>query len=381
MSVHKEPGEKDANRPRILMLSQRGISPSDIWRCPHYEFEDLICQFDAVDMLAPRPKQWFRLGTKIARRVARYYPIAWNPATPKIEASKNYDMLFMFCASPVDLLNLNLGNHWKSRCKTSVCMIDEIWVKDIPREILYLKILSTFDHIVLYYSQSVNAVSEVIGKRTYFVPPGIDAIKFCPYPDLPKRVIDIYSLGRRSSATHQKLLELAKARNLFYIYDSLRGTATINAKEHRELLANMAKRSRFFIVNPGVIDEPERRGNQIEVGNRYFKGAAAGCIMIGEIPRNEAYESLFNWPDAVLRLPYGSDQIETIIDEIDRQPEREKEIRKNNIVQSLRRHDWMYRWESILKIAGLDPTPAMRERQRQLEKLATLAEEQTTNSA
>jgi glycosyltransferase involved in cell wall biosynthesis len=373
--------EKDTSPPRILMLSQRNIYPSDLWRSPHYEFEDLICQFDSVELFAPRPKPWFRMGNKIARSVARYSPLAWNPAVPRTEAKKNYDMLFMFCSYPSDLLSLNLGPRWKERFKTSICMIDEIWVKDIPRQKLFLKILSAFDRIVLYYSQSTKAISEVTGKRTYFVPPGIDAIKFCPYPNLPKRVIDVYSLGRRSQATHQKLLDLAKARNLFYIYDSLLRTGTINAKEHRELLANMTKRTRFFIVNPGCFDEPEKRGHQIEIGNRYFKGAAAGCIMIGEIPGNEAYKNLFNWPDAVLPLSYGSDQIETIIDEIDRQPEREKEIRKNNIVQSLRRHDWVYRWESVLKIAGLEPTPRMRERQEQLEKLAALAEGQTTNLA
>jgi len=218
-------------------------------------------------------------------------------------------------------------------------------------------------------------VSEVTGKKCFFLPPGIDAVKFCPYPNPPKKAIDVYSFGRRSEATHKKLLKMAEERDFFYVYDSLSGKRAINATEHRALLANMAKRSRFFIVNPGLIDEPDKRGDQFEIGNRYFEGAASGCIMIGEIPQNAEFEKLFNWPDAVIRLPYGSDQIDTAIKELDQQPQREESIRRTNIIQSLRRHDWVFRWESVLKIAGLDPLPGLLKRKEQLEKLAKIVEE------
>jgi hypothetical protein len=365
---------KDANTPRILMLSQRNIAPHEVWRSPHYEFEDLICQLDSVELAAPCSKRPFRSANKRSRELARRFPIALYPGIPKMRVTGSYDMLFMFCSYPWDLVTFHLEDHWKERCKTSTCMIDEIWIKQIPQEISYLKLLSKFDHVVLYYSQSVKAVGDVIGKRTHFVPPGVDAIKFCPYPNPPKKSIDVYSIGRRSPATHRKLLDMTKTRNLFYIYDTLSGNRAYDAKEHRGLLADVAKRSRFYIVNPGLIDDPDKRGNQVEIGNRYFEGAAAGCLMMGETPENEVYQDLFGWPDAVLHLPFGSDRIEPILDEIDSQPEREKEIRKNNIIHSLRRHDWVYRWESVLKIAGLDPTPGMRERKEQLEELATLVE-------
>jgi hypothetical protein len=370
---------KEYNRPRILMFSQRNISPYDVWRSPHFEFEDIVGQIDSVELLAPRPGKRFNLGNKIAQRVARHSTIALNPGIPKIKLTNRYDMFFAFCSFPKDLLNFCVQNDWKEYCRTSVCMIDEIWVKQISQQKCYLKILSKFDYVVLYYSQSVKAVSDATGKRCFFLPPGVDAIKFCPHPDLPKKVIDVYSIGRRSEVTHRKLLETARERNLFYVYDTISGNQTVNTEEHRNLLANMAKRSRFYVVNPGLIDCPEIRGNQIEIGNRYFEGAAAGCMMIGEIPKNEVFESLFNWPDAVIYLPFGSDQVGAIIDDLDRQPNREDKIRRNNIVHSLRQHDWVYRWEFLLKIGGLDPMPGLLERKRRLEKLATIVEEETTN--
>lgn len=364
-------------RPRILMYSQRNIYPHDAWRTPHYEFEDIVRRIDSVELLAPPPMARFRRCNKRVQAIAKNYGIVLNPGVPKTAITDRYDMLFAFFSFPRDLLNFTLKNDWKDRCRMSVCMIDETWLNLISQQKCFLKLLSKFDNIVLYYSQSVKAISKVTGKKCFFLPPGIDALRFCPYPDPPKKVIDVLSIGRRSEATHQKLLEMARGRNFFYVHDSISGNQIIHSEEHRNMLANMAKRSRFYIVNPGLIDRPDVRGDQIEIGNRYFEGAASGCIMVGEIPGNEAYGNLFDWPDAVIHLPFGSDRIGTIIDEFDKHPDREEGIRRNNIIQSLRRHDWVYRWESILKIGGLDPAPGLLKRKEQLEKLATIVEAET----
>jgi hypothetical protein len=364
----------NAASPRILMVSQRNIAPSEVWRSPHYEFEDLVRQFDAVELAAPKPKRRFRSANKRSRELARRCPRGLYPGIPKTRVTGRYDMLFVFCSYPWDLVALNLSRDWKGHFGTSVCMIDEIWVKQISQEKAYLDLLSEFDHVVLYYSQSVKAVGEATGVKTHFVPPGVDAIKFCPYPRPPARTVDVFSIGRRSPATHGKLLELARTRGLYYVYDTFSGNRVYSAAEHRRLLAETAKRSRYYIVNPGLVDCPEKRGDQIEIGNRYFEGAAAGCLMLGEVPGNAAYPDLFGWPDAVLHLPFGSDRIEPILDEMEGQPEREAKVRKNNIVHSLLKHDWVYRWGSVLEIAGLDPTPGMAKRKERLEELAGLAE-------
>jgi hypothetical protein len=50
------------------------------------------------------------------------------------------------------------------------------------------------------------------------------------------------------------------------------------------------------------------------------------------------------------------------------------QIRKNNIVQSLLRHDWLYRWNEILNMVGMEPRPALLARQKHLKKLAKDAE-------
>jgi len=247
--------------------------------------------------------------------------------------------------------------------------MDELWIKQMDSHRQFLSILKKFDIVVLYYSQSVVPLSERIERKCVFMPPGVDAILFCPYPSPPGRTIDVYSVGRRSETTHLALLNMVANQRLFYVYDSIAGDQSINPKEHRALFANLAKRSRYFIVNPGLIDRPDKRGDQIEIGNRYFEGAASGTIMVGEHPTNTEFKHLFNWPDAVIRLPYGSDRIDQIISELDAQPERREEIRRTNVIQTLMRHDWAYRWEVMLKLVDLEPLPELLKRKEYLKTI------------
>jgi hypothetical protein len=298
-----------------------------------------------------------------------------NPGIRKIRLKTHYDVFFTICgglACPHDLLMVNAIRDAKDMCKISVCLVDEIWVKQMIKHRHFLRILANFDVVMLYYSQTVEPLSELIERRCIFLPPGVDAILFCPYPNAPRRVIDVYSMGRRSEMTHQSLLKMARESGLFYLHDSIDGSQAINSKEHRILLANVAKRARYFIVNPGLIDEPDKRGNQIEVSNRYFEGSAAGAILVGERPNNEEFGKLFDWPCAVTQLPYDSLNIESVIKDLDRDPIRQDIIRRTGVVQALTRHDWVYRWEAILRVAGLEPMRAVSERKERLRTLADI---------
>jgi hypothetical protein len=359
-------------KPRVLIFSLRNIFGKALFRCPHYEFEDIICEIDSAELLAPELDAYSARST-FAMRLAYHAPVTLNPGIRTRPARAHYDVFFTVCgglASPYDLLMLDAISNVKGTCRTSVCLVDELWVKQMSKHRHFLRILGKFDVVMLYYSQTVKPLSEQIGRKCVFLPPGVDAISFCPYPEPPKRVIDVCSVGRRSEITHQTLLKMARDSGLFYLHDSLAGNQAINAKEHRALFANVAKRSRYFLVNPGLIDQPEKRGDQIEIGNRYFEGAASGAIMIGERPQNEEFERLFDWPEAVTQLPFGSRDIDAVIKHLDRDRERQEVTRRTGVAQALKRHDWVYRWETILQHVGLEPMQGALERKERLRKLA-----------
>jgi hypothetical protein len=325
---------------------------------------------DSVDVVTPEPGRWFAQRYAITKKVAYHSPFVLNPGLSKIRASRSYDLLFAICGSPVDLLALSALGDWRKVARRSICLIDEMWIRQLKAYRFFLNILAKFDCVMFYYSETSKAVNNAIGDRCRFLAPGIDALLFCPYPAASKRVVDIYSIGRRSETTHQALLRLVKEEGRFYIHDSVSGSRAISAKEHRLLFANTAKRSRYFMVNPALVDLKSVRGDQNEIGNRYFEGAAAGAVMIGERPRNAEFENLFDWPDAVLDLPYGSTDIGRIMKDVESRPDWEETIRRNNVVQVLLRHDWAYRWEMVLKAAGMEPLAGLLARKERLGRLA-----------
>jgi hypothetical protein len=360
-----------SSKPRVLIFSLRNIFGKALNRCPHYEFEDIICEIDSAELLAPKLDPASRRAS-FATRLAYHAPVTLNPGLATIPAKGPYDLLFTICGFPQDLLMFNAVGNLNDICKTSVCLLDELWARDIHKHRHFLPILAKFDVVLQYHSQTVKPLSELIGPRCRYLPPGVDAALFCPYPHPPERVVDVYSMGRRSNVTHQTLLAMAR-RGLFYLHDTISGSQASSSKEHRAQVANVAKRSRYFLVNPGKFDQPEETGQQVEFGYRYFEGAASGAIMLGERPNNGVFPKLFDWPDAVIHVPHESSDIDGIIEELDKDPERQDRIRRTGVTQALMRHDWVYRWEAILDAAGLAPMQGLLDRKNRLQSLVDAA--------
>lgn len=359
---------------RICVFSQRFLQ-RQISACCEYEFEDVICDIDDVEVLSPRPSHLFEIRKRVSDQLARRAAIAsFRRGTRKVQLDRDYDIFlakFMFSR---DLLSLNAVKWWRKRCRTAICWLAESWVKDLNNWKGYARLLSQFDFIILNCNQSVKPIQDLVDKPCFYVPPGIDAIKFCPYPDPPERSVYLYSIGRRSQVTHEALLKMAEEKNIFYIYDTIEKMKTSRPIEHRSLIANIAKRSRYFIVNSAKANQKWETGGQDEIGYRYFEGAAAGTIMIGSHPETDVYKEHFDWPDSVINTPFDCPDIADVLADLDSQPERIEKIRRDNIIQSLLRHDWLYRWKAILEIAGIEPHNCLAEREGRLSKLASEVE-------
>ncbi len=359
--------------PRVLLFSQRNIYEPAVWRGAFREFEDLLQEVDAVELLAPEPRFWYANGKRVSMRMGRRFRTPINPGVTITRLTRDYDIFFAVCERPSELLNLTSLKGWKDRCKTSFCLLPEFYVKDMPELKSCLEVLKEFEH-VLFMFHTNEPFQRVIQGRGQFLASGIDTLQFCPYPSPPARGIDVFSIGRRSPKTHQALLRMAREENKFYVHDTIHSLVPYSVEEHRFLIANTAKRSRYFIVNPGKIDRPDETGGQSEFGYRYFEGAAPGTIMIGERPKNREFDKIFHWKDAVIELPFGSDEIADVIRDLDRQPERQDRIRRKNMTESLLHHDWVYRWETILETAGMQPMPELIQRKQRLKDLAALVD-------
>jgi hypothetical protein len=346
----------------------------------NYEAEDVFTEADRVDLFPLEPGVASRFRERCQRRllwkdVTRMLASV-NPGLRPVRLKREYDLFFCRFQTLRDLLYVNAVQGWKDSCRTSVCWLDELYSAEVFLSRNYLHILKRFDHVFVGFKGSVDAISKVIGRPCHFLPYGVDAIRFSPYPNPPARVIDVYSLGRRLEGLHRTLLKFTAERNMFYVYETLQAGAenlVSNHRQHRELLANQIKRSRYFLVAPGKVNLPQETRGQIEVPARFYEGAAAGTVMIGQAPDCELFRQLFDWKDAVIAIDPNSSDAADVLTELACQPERLWEISRRNATEALLRHDWLYRWKQILAIAGLEPTPQLELREKRLKELANIA--------
>jgi hypothetical protein len=335
------------------------------------EFEDVVREVEGADLLALeqepiRKPGWFRSGLK--RRAGISIEFIPRPVPQSI--SQDYDLLLFRCRAMVDLLLLSSVQGWRDRCRRTICWIEEPYGTFERGYWESMEMLSRFDHVVIGLRTGIDPISSRLKRPCFYGMPAVDALRFCPHPENPPRFIDVYWMGRRAENTHQALLSLADKGRIYYVYDSSQRASLIDARQHRLQLAGFIKRSRYFIANKPILDRPEAASAVSEVPTRYFEGAAAGSIMIGDPPESEEFRRAFDWAGAVTPLPYGSSDIARVLDELDREPERVKRIRRDNTIQCLLRHDWVHRWEEVLQLANLPRSEGMVRRQAALRQLA-----------
>jgi len=148
-------------KPRVLIFSLRNIFGKALFRCPHYEFEDIICEIDSADLLAPKVDP-SSTRSSFATRLAFHAPVLLNPGIQRISAKRHYDICFTICGHPQDLIMFNAISNVTDNCAVSVCLLDELWVSEIAHRRHFLPILAKFDVVMLYYSQTVKPLSETL---------------------------------------------------------------------------------------------------------------------------------------------------------------------------------------------------------------------------
>lgn len=368
----------------VLLLSLRRIADVVAF-CLQYEFEDVVAEVTGADRIDAGEREILeqsRRAYKLARFATQSRRLAWacapRPSTVKLD--RDYELFFPVFNHAHELFALATIPDWRRRCRVAACFVNEVWAHALPGYLLEL--LAEFDHVFLGVRHGVDQVARIIGRPCSYLPLAADVLRFAPYPELPPRAIEVCNIGRRSAVTHQALLGRARVRPILYYYDTIAASGAFgkqrtfrvdDAAEHRLLLASLLKRSRYFFAHRGRVNEPEFTQGQDEISGRFYEGAAAGTVMLGEPPRTEEFQEQFDWSDAVIRIPFDAPDIDRVLDQLDQDPARLARIRRDNVANAALRHDWVHRLRSVFDTLGIPPTGAMLDRERRLQGLAALA--------
>ena len=369
----------------VLLLSQRRIADLAAY-CLAYEFEDTFAavtdaqQIDATDLPAlefsRRAYKLARLATGSPRLAHRFAPYPGS----KVVLERDFELFFPVFNHAYELYSLATIRNWRQRCRKAACFINEVWSNMLPDYLLEL--LSAFDHVFIGARHSVKDVARITGRPCAYLPLAVDVPRFAPASRDQQRPIEVCNIGRRSPVTHQALLDDAERRQSFYYYDTVAASgANLKSRtfhvdsphEHRRMLATLLKHSSYYIANRGHVNEPEFTAGRDEISARFYEGAAAGTVMIGEAPRAGEFKQQFDWPDAVIHVPFDSPDIGRILVDLNGDPERLRAVRRNNVREAAKRHDWLHRIQVVFDTLGLAPTEKMQARAKRLEEIASQA--------
>ena len=369
----------------VLQLSMRRIHDLVAF-CLPYELEDVVQEVTAADRVElsdfgpiERARRFYKLGRLAtrSRRLAR----SLTPDVGMAPLARDYELFFPVFNHPFELFALAAVPDWRSRCRVAACFVSEIWVQEIPEYLLEL--LADFDHVFIGIRHPAEEVARIVGRPCTYLPLATDVVRFSPWPDPPARAIDVCNIGRRSPVTHAALVRMARERRIFYYYDTVRASGERgkqltfrvgNAAEHRLLLASLLQRSRYYVSNRARVNEPEVTEGREEISARFYEGVAAGAALIGVPPRSAEFRRQFDWPDAMIEMPFDCPDIAERLRALDSDAPRMERIVRENVRQAALRHDWIYRLRTVFETLGLRPSEGMLAREERLRALAAMAQ-------
>lgn len=361
--------------PRIGVFSLRA-QRQEVFRCSGYEYEDLIAsEFDRGLLVEPVPAAQSHRGARLQKFLLKHNLPGQTARFGAAETSmgQDVDLFFAYPAFVHELQELATIRDWRSRSKYAVCHLQEAWSSEAETRIAgTLPILAQFDHIYCAMYHTVETLRGLLDVPVTYLPWGLDAETMCPWPADRARLIDVAAIGKVDNGTHDVLADWAAKTGRYYNYTST-GLANyaVSFKHHRANFTQTLQRAQYFFVYLAKREMTAQRKEQREFGLRYFEGAAAGAIQLGDlVSDNPGYAANLDWEGAVIEAPYGATDVPEIIARLEQDRDGLEAIRRSGVINCLRRHDHVYRWAEMLKGAGLAETPAMADRRARLEALA-----------
>jgi hypothetical protein len=391
---------------KVLLISTYNFDRRPFNGVP-YEFLDTIGRMEEATIVAPEEAAHglplhggqvevflpqthpLRIGLRTMRtrlrklaltnpRMAQMHRDSRFPAT---QVEEDHDLCLFICQVPAELRYLRRVHGWRRRARFAAAFILESWSETLGHAADELAILDEFDHVFVMNAASMESLRRYTRTPMSFLTTGVDCLTACPSGPGPRRLVDILALGRHVEEVHRRMLELSRERGLFYQFDLWMGVTVRDWREIRDANAALIQRTRYFVawapgqsytLLPGMTQAGA--GAEHPLSTRYFEGAAGGAILLGTRCRSPEFERFFDDADAVVEIaPDGSD-FRAVFEAIEADPARRAAIRRGNIVRALRRYDWAYRWEEVLRTAGFEPTQAHRARLAELERRAVLTE-------
>jgi len=340
----------------VLLLSVRSFR-HQVANGSLYEFEDVVSELCDTTLCCPSTEM---SGRRKRYRSARYLGLNDRAAEAMAsmghlhELQSHHDLILLVLDNPWQMHLLNQVRGWREHPAKKVCYISECWPRELSQWRLMKEPFANFDYIFLGTASSVPVLANLIDVPCSYLPCGVNTTAFHDVQHETGRVIDVSYIGRRDKSLHQELKYFTDADSLFYLFDTARSQKLFvdDPAEHRKMYASMLRRTRISIALPAKSNAIEETGGIEEIATRFFEFAAAGVVVVGKPPDSDAFRQMFDWPDAVVSIGDDYASAPMVIRELLSDHEKTKAISQRNVVQSMKKNDWVYRFREVVEAAG-----------------------------
>lgn len=350
----------------VLILSVRNFR-AQASNCALYEFENFICEVTKSNLVCPKnEKKTHRKIHRLSKYLTGSESLSnWISRFPsEAVLDEPYDVILVVVDNPWQLHILNQLNGWQGHPAKRVCYLTEFWPSELERWRLKKEPFENFNHVFVGLSEGVKGLQEQIDRPCTFLPLGVNTCLFSPGSETIRRCIDINYIGRRLPELHSALIKDARIKNYFYYFDTAKNQKLFveDHNEHRSMYAQLLKRSVFSFAFPAKSNVSSVTGGIEEIGGRYYEFAASGVAIIGKIPNNPYFSEYFGWQDSVIQIPSIKENTLTFLINLLVEPALISDISRRNVVNSLRKNDWAYRWLSIVETLGFKPNELLNQK-------------------
>ncbi len=370
---------------RCLFVSCHGADLRP-WNGVPFEFFSVLSQIEDITLAAPPGRVslnnsdptdetlYEEVKLRLQRRARRKIAGAYTPLLRPLRLSQDYDLTVYVCQFLEEVQEINQIEGWRARSGIAVIFLLESWTSTFDDHKAEMAVLSRFDHVFVLNGSALEPMRRRVTAPVSQLSTACDTLLATPLPALPERSIDMVCFGRWHEDDHRDLVRYALRDGLFYYYDVWVGLRALDWMAVRRRNADLIQRAQFYLVwAPNAWHQKWRDGTGQDhaLSTRYFEGAAGGAVLLGSRPHCAEFDAAFDWPDAL--VPLGDDPA-AAVQALRADPARMERIRRDNIAQSLRRHDWAHRWAEMLTVLGLPLTEAHRTRLARLNLLAAQME-------
>ncbi|HTL07862.1 MAG TPA: glycosyltransferase [Chitinophagaceae bacterium] len=226
---------------------------------------------------------------------------------PKQPLALKADVAWSILMGPENY-RLDLFKGWQYGCRKKVLYIYDTMPFQYP-VIQRLFSNDNWDLLITSFNDAAADLEQLTGRKWHSLEQAADRNLFTPVP-LQERLIHFSSYGRRYPALHEAIKDFCAARGLYYDYtthDAKHPTA--DAKDLYQQYAWHLSHSVFTLSWPVELTNPARAGHLHPITCRWFEAAAAGTVILGKRPANEAFDELLGNQLVVEIDPFASKEV------------------------------------------------------------------------